>query len=60
MKIFKKLGGLVLAMSIVSCASVAPTQNTEKELAGYILKNKKELMQQKVLHKNNKTVIAIP
>ena len=44
-------------MSIVSCASVAPTQNTEKELAGYILKNKKELMQQKYFTKTIKRLL---
>jgi hypothetical protein len=35
-------------------------QKSENEVAGYTLKNKKELMQQKVLNKKARTVIALP
>ena len=49
---------IVVALAFASCAT---TQKTgESELAGYTLKNKKELMHQKVLHTKEKTVIAAP
>lgn len=51
---------LILTVSVSSCGSVASIQKSENDLAGYTLKNKKELMQQKVLNKKVKTVIALP
>ncbi len=50
----------VVAVVFTSCATAVSTQKSENELAGYTLKNKKELMEQKVLCKNQKTVIAQP
>lgn len=47
-------------VSITSCGSATNLQKEQKELAGYTLKNKKELFQQKVLHTNKKTVLATP
>jgi molybdate-binding protein len=51
---------LFLTASVSSCGSVAAIQKSENDVAGYTLKNKKELMQQKVLNKKNKTIIALP
>ncbi|MAO07375.1 MAG: hypothetical protein CL596_01540 [Alteromonas sp.] len=50
----------IVAISVTSCATAISTQEKGKEVAGYTIKNKKELLQQKVLHKNPKTVIATP
>ncbi|MFT4669427.1 MAG: molybdate-binding protein [Ulvibacter sp.] len=51
---------LILTVSVSSCGSVSAIQKSENEVAGYTLKNKKELMQQKVLNKKVKTIIALP
>ena len=51
---------LILTASVSSCGSVASIQKSENDVAGYTLKNKKELMQQKVLNKKNKIIIALP
>lgn len=51
---------IVLGAALTSCSSVKTVQENSKELAGYTLKNKKEQMQQKILNKKNKTVIATP
>jgi hypothetical protein len=51
---------LILAVSVSSCGSVTSIQKSENNVAGYTLKNKKELMEQKVLNKKVKTVIALP
>lgn len=51
---------IVLGAMLTSCSSVKTVQENSKELAGYTLKNKKEQMQQKILNKKNKTVIATP
>jgi hypothetical protein len=51
---------LILTASICSCGSTSTIQKGENEVAGYTLKNKKELMQQKVLNKKVKTIIALP
>lgn len=51
---------LILTISVSSCGSVASIQKSENDVAGYTLKNKKELMQQKVLNKKVKTIIALP
>ena len=47
----------VLSTSLISCAT---TKTTQEDLAGYTLKNKKELMKQKILNKKGKTVLATP
>ena len=49
-----------IVTSVMSCGSTVSSMKQEKELAGYTLKNKKELMQQKITDKKNKTVIATP
>ncbi|MBW2939053.1 hypothetical protein KXJ69_13125 [Aureisphaera sp. CAU 1614] len=46
--------------SLTSCGSVQSHINTNKEIAGYTLKSKKELLQQKVLHTSIKTVVVQP
>jgi len=46
--------------SMTSCSSTKNLKTQESELAGYTLKNKKELMQQKIFQKKTKSVIAIP
>ena len=51
---------LVFAAALTSCATPMSIQNDSEKLAGYTLKNKKELMQQKIADKKCKTVIAIP
>ncbi|UAB81628.1 hypothetical protein INR76_02380 [Marixanthomonas sp. SCSIO 43207] len=50
--------GILLILSTASCATA--TSVKDQDIAGYTLKNKKEQMQQKILHKKNKTVIATP
>jgi len=51
---------LAFAVFTASCGAVDKVQKDETEIAGYTLKNKKELMQQKILAKQSKTIIAIP
>ena len=51
---------LAFAVFTASCGTVDKVQKDETEIAGYTLKNKKELMQQKILAKQSKTIIAIP
>tara|TARA_R110000787_G_scaffold285949_1_gene402827 strand:+ start:15533 stop:15721 length:189 start_codon:yes stop_codon:yes gene_type:complete len=52
---------LFFAISLTSCgSSVAIQKDSKASLAGYTLKNKKELMEQKILNKKSKTIIAIP
>ena len=58
-KIVYTLMVTVFALSISSCASTSAMQKNNTEV-GYTLKNKKELMEQKVLNKRLKTVIVAP
>lgn len=52
---------LIVAVSILSCGSTISKVKQENEIVGYTLKNKMELMQQKITNdKKNKTVIATP
>ncbi|MBT8261687.1 MAG: hypothetical protein KJO05_02620 [Bacteroidia bacterium] len=46
--------------SLASCGTTVSTIQKEEKVAGYTLKNKKELMQQKILNQKKKTVIAQP
>jgi hypothetical protein len=48
------------AVSMASCGTTVKTLQKEEKVAGYTLKNKKELMQQKILNQKKKTVIAQP
>lgn len=51
---------LILIVSVSSCGSVNAIQKSENDVVGYTLKNKKELMEQKVLNRQVKSVIALP
>lgn len=51
---------LFFSVSMFSCGTTVMTLQKEEKVAGYTLKNKKELMQQKILNKKQKTVIAQP
>ncbi len=49
------------AVSLTSCgAGFSAKKTTPQEIAGYTLKNKKEIMERKILHKKSKTIIVIP
>jgi outer membrane murein-binding lipoprotein Lpp len=50
---------VVLLAGLSSCAT-ANIKNDSEKVAGYTLKNKTELMQQKILNCKQKTVIVIP
>ncbi len=51
---------LCFAISLTSCGSSVAIQNDTKESLSYTLKNKTELMEQKICNKNSKTIVAIP
>ncbi len=51
---------LCFAISLASCGSSVAIQNDTKESLSYTLKNKTELMEQKICNKNSKTIVAIP
>lgn len=50
----------VFSASMTSCGTSTVVQENQKEIAGYTLKNKKQLLEQKILNKKQKTVIAQP
>ncbi|MCT8340468.1 hypothetical protein MG296_10410 [Flavobacteriaceae bacterium TK19130] len=58
----KKLYIIVLGAGLLFTTSCATTQKTQSEsdLAGYTLKNKKELMKQKIAPQKKKTFVATP
>jgi len=50
-----------IAISITSCGSaVSAKKESQYQVAGYTLKNKKEIMEQKILYKKSKTIITVP
>lgn len=51
---------VVLLAGLSSCATATNTLEESDQVAGYTLKNKTELLQQKILNRNCKTIIAIP
>ncbi|MBL4663331.1 MAG: hypothetical protein JKY22_07210 [Flavobacteriaceae bacterium] len=51
---------VTFSASFTSCATANSIQKESEKVAGYTLKNKKELMQQKIADKKCKTVIALP
>jgi len=51
---------LVFTVSFTSCGTISSIQNQDTEVAGYTLKDKKEVVEQKILNKKSKTVIVIP
>ena len=49
------------AISFTSCGSMTSAHKaSQNEVAGYTLKNKKEIMEQKILNKTTKTIITTP
>ncbi|MEM7087395.1 MAG: hypothetical protein AAF489_14500 [Bacteroidota bacterium] len=46
--------------SFTSCATSNSIQKESEKVAGYTLKNKKELMKQKIADRKHRTVIALP
>ena len=49
------------AVSLTSCgSSVAIQTDSKDQVISYTLKNKKELMEQRIMNKNGKTIVAIP
>jgi uncharacterized protein YycO len=54
------LAAVILCATTYSCGTPVQTIKKENKVAGYTLKNKKELLQQKILQKKKKTVIAQP
>ena len=59
-KIIYLLFTIFFTAALSSCGSATAIEKSKNDVAGYTLKNKKELMQQKVLNKKNKTVIVLP
>ena len=51
---------LCFAISLSSCGSSVAIQTDSKESLSYTLKNKTELMEQKICNKNSKIIVAIP
>jgi len=51
---------IVVLAALSSCATPMKVQDNSEEIAGYTLKNKKELMQQKIANIKCKTVMATP
>jgi len=51
---------LIFTVTVTSCGSTLAIQKDKNEVASYTIKNKQELMEQKVFNKNMKTVIVIP
>jgi len=51
---------VIFSASFTSCATSNSIQKESEKTVVYTLKNKKELMQQKIAHRRHKTVIALP
>jgi len=51
---------IVVSAALTSCAAPMTTQDNSEKLAGYTLKNKKEIMHQKIANVKCKTVMATP
>ena len=52
---------VVFAVSLSSCGAGASVKaDANNQVAGYTLKNKKEIMEEKILHKKSKTIVVIP
>lgn len=54
------LAAIVLTSTFTSCGTTSSINNNDKELAGYTLKSKTELMEQKILNTSSKKVIVLP
>lgn len=59
-KIVFILAAVIFTATFSSCGVSQKIQQDENEVAGYTLKNKKELMEQKILNKKSKTVLVTP
>jgi len=59
-KVIFIIAALAFTVSFTSCGTLNSIQNQDTEVAGYTLKNKMEVVAQKILNKKSKTVIAIP
>jgi len=51
---------VVFSASFTSCATSNSIQNESEKAVGYTVKNKKELMKQKIADRKCRTVIALP
>lgn len=51
---------IIFTASFTSCGTASHPIKSDTEVAGYTLKNKKELMQQKILNNKSKTIVATP
>ena len=52
---------LLIVVSMASCGTAAKIEkDNTNQFAGYTLKNKKELMQQKIACKKSKTILTTP
>lgn len=54
------LAAVVLTSTFMSCGTTSSIKNSDTELAGYTLKSKTELMEQKILNTSSKKVIVTP
>lgn len=54
------LAAVIFTATFTSCGTTQKVQNSDAEVAGYTLKNKIELMEQKILNKKSKTVLVTP
>ncbi|GER60981.1 hypothetical protein ULMA_30890 [Patiriisocius marinus] len=54
------LAAVVLTSTFTSCGTTNSIKNSDTELAGYTLKSKTELMEQKILNTSTKKVIVTP
>ena len=59
-KVIFILAAVILTSTFTSCGTTQKIENSDAEVAGYTLKNKKELMEQKILNKKSKTVLVTP
>ena len=59
-KVIFILAAVILTSTFTSCGTTQKIGNSDAEVAGYTLKNKKELMEQKILNKRSKTVLVTP
>ncbi|MFT5078194.1 MAG: hypothetical protein ACI825_001338 [Planctomycetota bacterium] len=54
------LAAVIFTGAFSACGTTQNFQKSDSEIAGYTLKNKKELMEQKILNKKSKTLLATP
>ncbi|GEQ87373.1 hypothetical protein ULMS_28810 [Patiriisocius marinistellae] len=59
-KVIFILAAVILTSTMTSCGTTSSIQNNETDVAGYTLKDKKQLMEQKILNTSSKKVIALP